>query len=534
MAQVQLKDVAESGIFVENLIQQFGRDRVLYAPEEVAFFSTDIFSSGVTAEAVIRPADIDQLSRAVAFCTSHGRAVVPRGGGLSYTSGYIPTRADTVMVDLRDLNRIIEINTEDMYVTVECGCTWRELYETLKAKGVRTPYFGPMSGYWSTVGGALSQGSIFLGSTQYGTTADSVLGLQVVLADGEVVTTGSAAGTIAPSPFFRNFGPDLTGLFLGDTGSLGFKARATLKLIPFPEHQRFGAFALDNLQDCIKILTEVGRGGLAAECYCWDPYFVMSLGQRTNTLQGVKFLAGIVRSGSTWIDGLKSAAKVAMAGKSVLDGSTFIVNVTIDDVTEAGAEAKLKLVQAIAAKHGAGEIEAAAPRATRGQPFTDFSGPELANQTLRNLPTHGIAPLSRAPKVAAEIHAYFAEQDAKFKAHDIKWGIICFAIGNNAIIIEPLYFWNDERHRLHNRYHEKSDLVALSAFKTEPEVNKAVAELREGLKEIFTRNGCVHLQIGKSYPYRETRQAETFALLQRIKDDVDPQGLVNPGSLGLN
>jgi FAD/FMN-containing dehydrogenase len=534
MAQVQLKDVAESGVFIDNLIQQFGRDRVLHEPEDVTFFSTDIFSAGVTAEAVIRPADIDQLSRAIAFCTEHDRAVVPRGGGLSYTAGYIPTRSDTVMVDLRDLNRIIEINTEDMYVTVECGCTWRELYDALKAKGVRTPYFGPMSGYWSTVGGALSQGSIFLGSTQYGTTADSVLGLQVVLADGTVVTTGSAAGTIAPSPFFRNFGPDLTGLFLGDTGALGFKARATLKLIPFPEHQRYGAFAHDNIQDCIKILTEIGRGGLAAECYCWDPYFVMSLGQRTNTLQGVKFLAGIVRSGSTWMDGLKSAARVAMAGRSVLDGSTYIVNVVIDDVTEAGAEAKLKLVQEIAARHGAGEIEAAAPRATRGQPFTDFKSAELADQTLRNLPTHGIAPLSRAPKVAAEIHAYFKEQDALFKAHDIKWGIICFAIGNNAIIIEPLYFWNDDKHRLNNRYSEKSDVVKLAAFKGEPEVNKAVDFLRQGLKDIFKRNGCVHLQIGKAYPYRDTRQPETFALLERIKHSVDPQGLVNPGSLGLD
>ena len=60
-----------------------------------------------------------------------------------------------------------------------------------------------------------------------------------------------------------------------------------------------------------------------------------------------------------------------------------------------------------------------------------------------------------------------------------------------------------------------------------------VTQLRAGLKEIYREHGCVHLQIGRSYPYRGTRLPETFALLEQIKRVVDPHGLMNPGALGL-
>ena len=126
---------------------------------------------------------------------------------------------NSVTIDLRGIDQVFEINETDMYVRVGVGCTWHNLYTALKARGLRTPYFGPMSGYSATVGGALSQGSFFLGSTEYGTVMDSVLSLEMVLADGSIVHTGSdsAAGV---APFYRNYGPDLTGLFLADTGAL--------------------------------------------------------------------------------------------------------------------------------------------------------------------------------------------------------------------------------------------------------------------------------------------------------------------------
>jgi FAD/FMN-containing dehydrogenase len=516
--------------FLAGLTDILGGPNVVTEHEQRVFFSTDIAKRGVTAEAVIRPTSIEALAEAVGYCTRNGRYVIPRGGGFSYTEGYIPVREPTIMVDLRGLNRVVEINTEDMYVTVECGCTWKALYEALKEKGFRTPYFGPMSGFGSTVGGALSQGSFFLGSTEYGTTAETTLGLEIVLADGSILKTGSAGSNVSPSPFFRTYGPDLTGPFLGDTGALGFKARATLKLIPVPQHQAFGAFPFETMEQSIRMVSEVGRLGLASECYCWDPAFVKSIGQRTTTLQNVRFLAGVVGSGPTLFSGLKQAAKIAAAGKRVFDGSAYLVNVAIDDVSAAGAEEKLKLVRAIAAKHGGGEIEATAPRTTRGTPFTDFN----SGGALRNIPTNGLCPHSKAQALAAEVHALFADRKAVMDAHGITVSVIFFAVGNNALCIEPLFFWDDHEHRLHDRVKQTSDLAGLSAFSGRPPATTTAMQLRDELVEIFRRNGCVHVQIGKSYPYRQTRQPATYGLLQAIKRAVDPGGYVNPESLGLD
>ena len=127
---------------------------------------------------------------------------------------------------MRRLNKIVEINETDMYVTVECGCTWAELNAALKAKNLRTPYWGPLSGLRAVVGGALSQNSVFFGSGLYGSAVELCIGLTVVLADGTVQPLGAHAIQNG-KPFMKHYGPDMMGLFLADAGAMGMKALAT-------------------------------------------------------------------------------------------------------------------------------------------------------------------------------------------------------------------------------------------------------------------------------------------------------------------
>ena len=515
------------------LAQIVGEPHVLTSEAHRRFFSTDLAAEGATVACVVQPGTSDEVSRVVAHCTRAGRAVIPRGGGFSYTGGYTPVAADSVMIDLRRLDRVIEINEEDLYVTVEVGVTWRELYEVLKARGLRTPYFGPMSGYWATVGGALSQGSFFLGSTQFGTVAESVLSLEIVLADGTLFRTGSGGGRDDASPFFRWYGPDLSGLFLSDTGAMGIKTRASLRLIPWPAHQRFASFAVDRLAGCVTIVSAIGRRGLASECYSWDPTFVKAVGERSGTLQDLKYLAGVVGSGSSLFRGVKDAARMALNGRRLLDGSTHLVHVTIDDVSAEGAEAKLKLVQAIAAEAGAGEVDGSIPRATRGTPFTDFKNLGLTRDGIRNLPTNALCAHSRVHELAAAVTTFFAEREALFEAHGITWGVIVFAVGANVMCIEPLIYWKDPQHVLHDRISERSDLAALAHFDGPTEEARIVFALRQELKDLFMRLACAHVQIGKSYRWADTRDPAALATLRKVKRMVDPQGLMNPGSLGL-
>jgi FAD/FMN-containing dehydrogenase len=522
----------------DNLIALLSKiisaDRIVSSLEERTFYSTDISARGETAELVVRVLSVEELSQTIRICTSNGRIVIPRGGGFSYTSGYVPVSSQSVIIDLRGLNRIVEINTDDMYVTVEVGCTWEQLYEALKAKGVRTPYFGPMSGYSATVGGALSQGSFFLGSSQYGAVAESVLALEVVIADGTIVKTGSWGSTIGTGPFMRNYGPDLTGLFLSDTGALGFKATAVFKLIPFPAHQQFGSFVFDNEHNAIKALSEIGRSGLAAECYCWDPYFVKMMSASNDSLaEDLKFLAGVAKDGSSRVKGLINAARVAMAGKRVFSGELFILNLVIDDASEVGATARLELLRAMVDRHDGREITASAPMALRGTPFTNFNVPRR-REKLRSLPTNSLSPHSKIIEVSDAVRSFLSKNKEKLTSNQINCGVIYFAVGAQAVCCEPLLYWEDEEHYHHNRLEDKSNLSELARYTERPEATKVALAIRKDLSATFKALGCVHVQIGKAYPYLQTREPATLALIKSIKRNLDPENLMNRGSLGFD
>ena len=190
---------------------------------------------------------------------------------LSYTEGYLARSGPAEVLDLAALNGLVALNLQDRYVVVECGMTWAALDALLAPHGVRTPYWGPLSGLLSTVGGALSQGSVFLGSGLHGPVGDSVLGLEVLSACGELLRTGAAASGNTP-PFMRWFGPDLTGVFIGDAGSLGTKVRASLRLIPRPSELGFLSYEFSDPALALAAMSEISRQGLAAECFPFDPY----------------------------------------------------------------------------------------------------------------------------------------------------------------------------------------------------------------------------------------------------------------------
>jgi FAD/FMN-containing dehydrogenase len=517
---------------IDALIALLGGENVIDDPAELNFYSTDVYRrADVAAALVIRPGSTEELSAAVKLCTDQGVAVIPRGGGLSYTAGFLPIRAGSVVVDMLRLDRIVEINATDMYVTVECGVSWKTLYEALKPLGLRTPYFGPMSGYMSTVGGALSQGSIFLGSTQYGATAESVLGLDVVLADGSIVTTGSAGGANDPGPFFRHYGPDLTGLFLQDAGAFGFKARATLRLLKTPAHNGFVSFTFGNHADLLEAMSEVARRGLAAECFGADPYIWNMRLWDADMGRDVQRVVGVIKAGRTLASGLKDAMRMAVTGRQALQDVEYAMNVAVDGRSEAEVDLALSQIRAIGLVKGK-EVESTVPRAVRGTPFlppNDILGPKGE----RWAPSHGIAPHSRIVEVTDGLHAFFADRAALLETHGIEWGYVVFAISTTAILLEPMLYWPDAREPYHERIIAPAHLAKLPVLAPSPGTAEIMRQLRAELTQFWMDQGCAHLQIGKTYRYLESRQPPVRALLDGIKALLDPYGLVNPGALGI-
>jgi len=518
---------------IEALSLAVGAQNVIADPAELVFYSTDVYRrADVDAALIIRPKSVEALSRAVRICTESGVAVVPRGGGLSYTAGFLPVQLGSVMVDMSGLDRIIEINETDMYVTLECGVSWRALYEALKPLGLRTPYFGPMSGYSSTVGGALSQGSVFLGSTRYGTSADSVLGLEVVLADGSVLATGSDGSLNQTGPFFRNYGPDLTGVFLHDAGALGLKARTTLRLIRTPAYSAFASFTFSSHVDLLAAMSEVARSGLAAECYGADPYIWNMRLWDSDIERDLQRAVGVVKAGRTLMSGLKDAVRMATSGRAALQDVEFAMNIAIDGASEAETDAALASVRAIALLTGK-EVEATVPRAVRAAPFlppNDILGPK----GQRWAPSHGIAPHSRIVAVADGLHAFFEARAELLQQHGIEWGYVTFAISTTAILLEPMLYWPDAREAYHERMIVSSHLAKLPRLDPAPETAAVMHVLRADLTQFWMEQGCAHLQIGKTYRYMESRQPPVRSLVEGLKAIVDPKGLMNPGALGLN
>lgn len=520
--------------FLGQLEALLGQDAVITDEHTRVYYSTDLsFEPGEVAAVVIKPTSLDNFAEAVALCNQNDVALVPRGGGMSYTRGYVPTRERSVLVDLRALNRIIEINEQDMFVTVESGCTWNDLYEALKAKGLRTPYYGPLSGLYATIGGALSQNSLFHGSGIHHTAAESCLGLKVILADGRMVQTGSAAH-VHSNGFYRHFGPDLTGIFTADTGAMGIKVEATLRLIKYPEHTLCASYGFESLEAMLTAQTAIAREGIASECYGFDPFYNAGFEDKGFSLtEGLSVLADVARSGTSLVSGMKNALKIATQGKKVLSKVNYSLHIAVDGPSEAAAASMLQIAENIALKQGGAPIGNSIPLAFRAQPFGGVRTILLGGKGEVWLPVHGFFPLSRAVDAALTTERYFASHRELMERYNIKYSYLtCFS--GAEFVIEPSVYWFDELGEFRLNLIEPEYHKEWGAIKADPETRKVALELREGLRKLFFELGACHLQLGKYYPYQESIGNETTrSVLQGVKQVVDAKGLMNPGSLGL-
>ncbi len=518
--------------FLEDLKSIIGEKNVLTSENDLRFYSSDVFRESILASVVIVPNTTEQLSKAIELCTKENYFVIPRGGGLSYTDSYLPKNHNSIIVDMQKLNNIIEINQEDMFVVVESGCTWEKLYKALKEKNLRTPYFGALSGLHSTVGGAMSQNSIFFGSGHYGSAADQCLGLELVLADGSILRTGSWSTKFNPSPFFRSYGPDLTGIFLSDTGALGFKTKIVIKLINYPAITDFLSYSFDNYEDIASSMSEVSRAGLAAECFGFDPYLQGQRLKREGVLKDIKSLASVAKSGNSMISGLKDAAKVAVSGRSIFKDVPYSMHVVLDSDNKESSSEKVKKIRSIAKLNNGKEIEPSLPKIMRASPFsppTSMLGPNGE----RWVPIHAIVPHSKAKPLMHLVHEFFNEKLDLLEKHNIEWGYLLVTISNQGFLMEPVFFWEDSRYLFHEKYLGEDYISNLKTFEENIPAREVVTELRDELSYIFMEFGAVHFQIGRSYKYKEGKDGPSWELLRGLKKILDPKGLVNPGSLGL-
>ncbi len=496
-----------------------GSDHVQQGALAREYFSRDIFwwPNAPLSAVVVAPGQIAEVAAVVRRATAAGMAVVARGGGMSYSGGYVPSEANSITLDLRRLNQIREINIVDQYVTVEAGTPWIALTDALQGTGLRPMFKPPYSGIYSTVGGALSQG-----------TADDmsgILSLEVVLANGDCVSTGSAVAKDA-APFFRNFGPDLAGLFIADGGTLGVKTAVTIALEPLARATGYVSFAYDSFAALMRGMVACGQLRLPGRAMGLDPRKSQNA-PRVGFKDAITTLANVAISKGSVGGGLLDAMKMAAAGRNFMEGVQWSMHVTAEGVSERAVEDSLVLLRAAGCREGR-EIPNLLPMALAAKPYSvrGFLGPEGE----RWVPTNSILPYSCAEKAAAAVQAYFEARRDRMNELGI-WESYMLGPRPGFVLLEPSFYWSDEVSALHLDHLDAASAAKFRGRPANPAAREFALELRHGLVETLQKVGAVHVQMAKTYAYESRLTPEALRLWSSVKQALDPGNRLNPGNL---
>lgn len=511
----------------QRLREGLADDELIFDPELCADFSEDIAGGEAVAAAVAQPRSIDSLTHAVTAAAALGYALVPRGSAHSYSSGVVPERTRSVVIDLSHLDQVLEIDPVNRFVRVQAGCTWATLFEALAPHGLRTPFFGPLSGFRSTVGGALSQGAAFFGSAMHGFSDRSVMGLAIVLANGKVLRTG-VGGDGRPHP--QPGGPDLGALFLGDCGAFGIKAEATLRLVPKPEAEVFASFAFPDLAATLQAQAALTGCEGIAECFGFDRQAHINLARGGfELLEGAEIVVDVARQAGSLTERLGRMAQLFRDGRRGMTDLHYSLHLCVEGESEEHARTRLAHASVVALDGGADAIPDTIPRVTRSRPFRPIKA-LLGPDGERWLPLHGLFRLSDVARAHAGIAATLTRHKKELAAFKIKVSLLTVSSGD-AIIIEPHLFWPDGLGRFHRRNVTEGQLRRYGAQADWPQARAFAHELRATLGDALRDAGAEHLQIGRYYPYEQRLDPVRRDLLQSMKDMFDPDGLMAPGVL---
>jgi len=205
-----------------------------------------------TTPLVLMPREVAQVARILSICDRDELAVVPYGGNTSYCGGATPDESGSqIVLSMRRLNRVRRIDADDYSLVVEAGCTLAEVHAAAQSKDRLFPLTLGSQGT-AQIGGNLSTNAGGTAVLRYGMMRDLVLGLEVVLADGRVMSNLRSLRK-------DNTGYDVKSLFIGAEGTLGVITAACLKLFPKPGDIATALVGLDTPQHALELLGHLRR-----------------------------------------------------------------------------------------------------------------------------------------------------------------------------------------------------------------------------------------------------------------------------------
>ena len=242
-----------SQVVKDELKAIVGEGRYLDSDEDLLLYSYDAFMVQGKPEAVLLPVSTEEVSQIMKTASREKIPITARGAGTNLTGGSIPTRGGIALVFTK-MNKILHIEKGNRIAILQPGVINMEFQKELAKQGL---YYPPDPGSMAvtTMGGNVAENAGGPRAVKYGVTKDYLLGLEVVLASGEILRTGGKT--------LKNVtGYNLTQLFCGSEGTLGLITEITVKLIPLPETKRTLQAAYKNLSDAGKTVSKVFEIGI--------------------------------------------------------------------------------------------------------------------------------------------------------------------------------------------------------------------------------------------------------------------------------
>jgi len=237
---------------LEVLREIFG-SRVSASLAERYCYASDASQVQGMPDYVVRPENVQEVSRLLKFCSEHQIPVTPRGAGTGLAGGASPVHGGVVL-DMSGMCKIVEIDIDNLQVIVQPGVVADRLNSALRPHGFFFPP-DPGSSAMCTIGGMISNNSSGMRSVKYGTTKNYLLDLEVVLADGRIIRTGSKV-------LKSSAGYDLTRLFAGAEGTLGVITEAGLKIAPLPRSRKLVLTCFPDAETAGRAVISVFSAGI--------------------------------------------------------------------------------------------------------------------------------------------------------------------------------------------------------------------------------------------------------------------------------
>jgi glycolate oxidase len=453
--------------FVDALRAISGEAHVRVDTGSLQTYGADALKRGHPADAVVAPGGVAEISAIVKLCAAHGVPFVPRGGGTGYTGGSVPVRGGLV-ITLERMNRILEIDEENLVAVVEPNVITGDLQAAVEKLGLFYPP-DPASLKTSVIGGNVAECAGGPRAFKYGTTKQYVLGLQAVLPNGDVIETG---GKVVKNVV----GYDLTHLLVGSEGTLAIITRIVLRLVPKPPVQSTLRATFRTIEDAARAVNHVIRERVIPAA--------------------VELIDG---------DSLEAVAAYLNVRSLAPEGTGALLLLEVDGLAEAVAEEASRCERACLAA-GATEILRARDDREREELWRVRRELSLSLKTITPIKFNHdvVVPKGRIPQLFDLV--------SRLK-RDYRLRIPSFGHagdGNIHVNIMVTPGDDDEMRRAH-------------------EAERVLFEGVVALEGSISGEHGIGFAKAKYLPLE--LDAETIAIMKRVKQAFDPNGLLNPGKI---